>query len=453
MNKLINFRYLPYLVFLVIPSYIAGIAITEILLLLLIILFFFLNKNLSYFKDPKVLFLISFSVLAGFSGLLNLHYTELKIASTFHFRYVLIAVVVGFFLDRLTKEKKIFNERNLDLKFFNIFFSAIFFIVIDSIIQFFLGYNLFGQEIVNSRVSGIFGNELILGSFLLQILPIIFFQIFFFNLNKAYNYKYFVLFFSLYLISIYISSSRTPFFLTIFFIFLIIFFVKNFRNILLKSLSILLIFLICEAFFEFGKIKVFHRVFVITFIQLTDHHYHPRDELSEIISKKKDEDNISDLEKPESKNQFAEFFDTLLIFSDDHQNHYILAFELFKKEPIIGNGPKGFRSYCRKVAYDPPVGICSTHPHNYFIQILSELGLIGILFYLTGIIFIISKLINSFLYKRENINSPPFYAISFGLIILLFPIVPSGNFFNNWVSIINYYYIGFYLYTYKQLYN
>ena len=59
MNKLINFRYLPYLVFLVIPSYIAGIAITEILLLLLIILFFFLNKNLGYFKDPKVLFLLN----------------------------------------------------------------------------------------------------------------------------------------------------------------------------------------------------------------------------------------------------------------------------------------------------------------------------------------------------------------------------------------------------------
>ena len=110
---------------------------------------------------------------------------------------------------------------------------------------------------------------------------------FFFNLNKAYNYKYFVLFFSLYLISIYISSSRTPFFLTIFFVFLIIFFVKNFRNILLKSLSILLIFLICEAFFEFGKTRVFHRVFKITFIQLTDHYYHPRDELPEITSKKK----------------------------------------------------------------------------------------------------------------------------------------------------------------------
>ena len=38
--------------------------------------------------------------------------------------------------------------------------------------------------------------------------------------------------------------------------------------------------------------------------------------------------------------------------------------------------------------------ICSTHPHNYFFQVLSELGLLGILFYLFGIFFIIFKFIN-----------------------------------------------------------
>ena len=231
-----------------------------------------------------------------------------------------------------------------------------------------------------------------------------------------------------------------------------IFFVKNFRNILIKILSILLLFIICEGFFNFGKISAFHRVFVITFIQFTDHYYHPREEVSEIINIEETENKISETNKIESKNRFKEFFNTLKIFSDDHQNHYVLGLELFKKKPIIGHGPKGFRSYCRDVEYDPPVGICTTHPHNYFIQILSELGLIGILFYLISISFIVIKLINSFLYKRTNTNSPRFYLISLGLLILLLPIVPSGNFFNNWISIINYYYIGFYLYFYNQLY-
>ena len=387
--------------------------------------------------------------MAGFSGLLNLHHTDLKIASTFHFRYVLVSIVIVFYLNKLFKEKNYFSTR-----FFYIFFFTTFFIIIDSIIQYFLGYNLFGQKIVNFRISGIFGNELILGSFLLQLLPIIFLLILFFKYDEVKNHKYLIVFFSFYLISIYISSSRTPFFLSILFIISVILLVKNFRNILIKSLSILLLFIICEASFKFGKISAFHRVFKITFVQFTDHYYNPTKEVSEIISNKEEVENkISETNKLESKNRLEEFFNTLKLFSDDHHNHYILAFELFKKEPIIGHGPKGFRSYCREVKYDPPVGICTTHPHNYFIQILSELGLVGIFFYLIGISFIIIKLINSFLYHRKSSFSSEFYISSLGLIILLFPIVPSGNFFNNWISIINYYYIGFYLYFYSQLYD
>ena len=28
------------------------------------------------------------------------------------------------------------------------------------------------------------------------------------------------------------------------------------------------------------------------------------------------------------------FFDSLVVFSDDHQNHYLLALKLFKEKPI-----------------------------------------------------------------------------------------------------------------------
>ena len=151
------------------------------------------------------------------------------------------------------------------------------------------------------------------------------------------------------------------------------------------------------------------------------------------------------------KNKAKEFFESLVVFSHIHQNHYILATKLFKEKPILGNGPKGFRQYCRKVNYDPPIGICSTHPHNYFFQILSELGLVGVLFYLFGISFIAFKLVY-FKYNRDqNFISSSFYITSLGLLVLLFPFVPSGNFFNNWISIINYFYIGIYIYLYERM--
>ena len=118
----------------------------------------------------------------------------------------------------------------------------------------------------------------------------------------------------------------------------------------------------------------------------------------------------------------------------------------------MGNGPKGFRQYCRKVNYDPPIGICSTHPHNYFFQILSELGLLGVFILPIWNIFYCIKTNKLLQYNRDqNIMTSSFYITSLGLLVLLFPFVPSGNFFNNWISIISYFYIGIYIYLYEQM--
>tara|TARA_A100001011_G_scaffold387826_1_gene466322 strand:- start:7003 stop:8358 length:1356 start_codon:yes stop_codon:yes gene_type:complete len=449
MKTLMNLKVFFYLSFLVLPSYIIGIAVTEITLLFLIILFFIINKNFKYYKDPKILFLLLFSLLTAFSGLINLNYNDLKIPAFFHFRYVLITITIIYFIEELFKEKNSFNK-----KFLNFFLLIISFLVFDSIVQFFLGYNLFGQEIIDSRVSGIFGEESVLGSFLLYILPIIFLLILNFEYDIKKNHIYLLLFFSFYFIAIYISAGRTPFFLTILFLILMILFDKNFKKILIKCSTILFLFIVCEGYFQFGKTRPFHKLFIITFIQITDHYYHPRQMLDD---NKTDQENSlkkkDDIKNLSSKNKLKEFFDNLKFFSDDHQNHYIIAVKLFKEKPIFGSGPKGFRNYCRNVKYDPPIGICSTHPHNFFFQILSELGLAGILFYLFSIFFLVYKAINSYLVKNENLKNSSFYICSISLLILIFPFLPSGNFFNNWISIVNYYYIGFYIYFYNQIYH
>ena len=440
----INEKIIPYLIFLIIPSYLIGIAITEILALFLIIIFFLKKESFIFFKNIPVVFLLLFSLLITFSGLLNLDYIDLKIASIAHIRFALFSIAIYYFLENVSLKKK-----KLSTVFLKVFLFLIFFINFDSFIQFLLGFNLFGQEIVNSRISGIFGDELILGSFLLYMLPLTLFLILFFELNLSKYKNFLILFFSFYLITIYISTSRSPLFLSILFVFLIILFEQKFRNILFKSLLILIIFISFEGYINFGKTErvfgktdLFKRVFTITFIQITDYYYNPK-----LNSQNKKKEQL--ILKKTDKNKLIEFFGTLKMFSKYHQGHYELAFKLFKDKPIIGNGPKGFRNYCRNVDYDSPIGMCSTHPHSYFFQILSELGLVGILFYLISLFFIITKYLQFFI-KKKNICGSNFNVISLGLIVILYPIVPSGNFFNNWISIINYYYIGIYLYLYNQ---
>ena len=55
------------------------------------------------------------------------------------------------------------------------------------------------------------------------------------------------------------------------------------------------------------------------------------------------------------------------------------------KNKIFGVGPKGFRFHCRKVDYNPKIGICSTHPHNISIQSFSEKNPYKILYVSTSL--------------------------------------------------------------------
>jgi len=95
---------------------------------------------------------------------------------------------------------------------------------------------------------------------------------------------------------------------------------------------------------------------------------------------------------------------------------------------------------------------CNTHPHNIFLQFLSELGLIGLIFLLTIFVYVIynlyvlnkKKLSNKF----NNIDKAKFLILS-GILITIIPVLPSGNYFNNWLMIISYYPIGIYLYLLK----
>ena len=61
----------------------------------------------------------------------------------------------------------------------------------------------------------------------------------------------------------------------------------------------------------------------------------------------------------------------------------------------------------------------------------------------------LSKKINNHSLVVKN----QFYIISIGLILNLFPFIPSGNFFNNWLSLMIYFNLGLYLYTYKKIFD
>ena len=139
------------------------------------------------------------------------------------------------------------------------------------------------------------------------------------------------------------------------------------------------------------------------------------------------------------------------IVSKHHQLIYDTAIQMIIDKPIIGHGPKMYRELCKDKKYqiDREIRIsdtesisngCSTHPHNTYIQLMVEIGIIGtipivcLFFYL---IYLAFRQIMSFMNLSEQyFLSDHSVVFTIIMIINLWPIVPSLNFFNNWISIL-----------------
>ena len=94
---------------------------------------------------------------------------------------------------------------------------------------------------------------------------------------------------------------------------------------------------------------------------------------------------------------------------------------------------------------------CNTHPHNFLMQILSETGILGFTIYFFVGLYLLIGFIN-YLFNLKILNNLYNYKIDLKIclifasfLVILFPLFPSGNFFNNWISMILYFPVGFLL--------
>ena len=120
---------------------------------------------------------------------------------------------------------------------------------------------------------------------------------------------------------------------------------------------------------------------------------------------------------------------------------------MFVDRPIIGHGPKLFRIKCNEKKFSEGVKPCDTHPHNFYIQILAETGIVGFLFLFGSFVYLISKIIQNawrIIKKKTLLFSDYQICLMSGLLITLWPLVPNGNFFNNYLMILYSLQIGFF---------
>ena len=144
----------------------------------------------------------------------------------------------------------------------------------------------------------------------------------------------------------------------------------------------------------------------------------------------------------------------IYIFSEAHTQHYIIAYDMFTKDKMTGQGPKSFRLKCKDEIYNKYYFGCTTHPHNTYFQLIAETGIIGLFTFLMFYIYCIKSYfkgkLNISLYKCKN-NKKILLIISIIMIIVnFFPFLPSGNFFNNWLNVFYFLPIAILNYSYFQ---
>ena len=409
-------KFLSYLIIFIPITLISGPLIPEILMFFVIIIFIYKTiclKNYKYFKNFYTYFFLTFFL---FINLRSIFVEEifLSLKSTlFYFRFYLLSLAIWYILER---------DVDFPKKFLKFFLITITILVLDSLLQFNTEINIFGWEKIHEeRISSFFGDELVLGSFLVRFLPLItglYIFIYFneFNLNKSLILFLIILIFYL---GITISGDRTAFYLSLLFLpFLLI----------LKKIS----------YFK-NKVLFFGSVFLIILSTLVF--------TNEGIKKRVVDSTISSMMlKKDSANKDQR----IILFSNNHEHHIKTAINIFNENKLFGIGVKQFRVLCNNPKYYENKHSCATHPHNTYAQILGELGLMGMLFLLIYLFYVCFNILKN-IFSKKNTAMIFLNLMTLSTIFInIFPFSPSGNFFNNWINMIYFFPIGFYLYSKKN---
>ena len=345
-------------------------------------------KKFMYFDKKITIIFFSFIVLLFPFESIDFKNAFFKYLSFFRFVLMLFGLII--FLEYESK------KNNIITKIYKIYVILLAVIIIDVLVEYFSGHNLLGYSSdYIGRIASFTNDELIIGY--------IFGFLILFTLayvSKKTNNFYFFIILSIFIIISFLIGERSNFiklFILILAFSLIYFFYSDkFQK---KNLFIIvpLIFIFLFSFFEITKNTKPGKKLYNTFGNLI------------VLEDNKLSLNLKD-----------EFYNSR------HAYHYNAAYKIFLEYPLFGIGINNFYLESTKEKYlTKNYGAASNHPHQVYLEIISEVGLTGLIYFTFIFLYPIYYSIKSLKkHKQTVLLSHLFLHIFF-----IFPILPSGSIF------------------------
>lgn len=420
--KILN-NFLFYISLLLPISLFSGPAVADINITLICVLFLIISissKSFSNFQNKHFYYFLYFCLFFIFTSLISTNVFHSLESSLFYFRFGLFSLALFYLLKNNKKFLKYFALSILLSTFFVSIDAIIEYYTFNSLVNFFIEKNYY----TIGRISGVFGEEFILGSYLVRLLPLSLGLIYFLNYNIKIVKLITIIYFLTVSLAVFISGERTALFMLIIFILLIM---LVFKKINREYLILGLVFFLIAAVSFLNNSDIKNRLISKTF----------NDFQSKLT------DNISG-------NKYKINF-----FSIQHEVVYKTSLKIVKDNIYFGIGPKMFRIICKNDKYktftdlDRSINGCQSHSHNTYVQILTETGILGLLAIIIIFSIILFKVLNLIISNNltnNNIKMLKIYCL-LGLFINFWPLMPSGNFFNNWLSIVYFLPVAFLVFS------